>query len=68
MFARSFDQSAARSTWPRLSVRGILDHLIALDALYRQRRTLESLDDRMLRDIGVTRADVDAEVKRPFPL
>ncbi|PZQ52279.1 MAG: hypothetical protein DI556_01050 [Rhodovulum sulfidophilum] len=68
MFARSLDQRAARQTWPRLSVRGILDRLIALDALYRQRRTLESLDDRMLRDIGVTRADVDAEIKRPLQL
>lgn len=68
MFARSFDLRQARFTAPRLSVRGILDRLVSLDALYRQRRTLESLDDRMLRDIGVTRADVAAEIKRPLSL
>lgn len=66
MFARSFDPRSARLTWPRMSVRGILDRLVALDALYRQRRTLVSLDDRMLRDIGVTRADAEAEAKRPL--
>lgn len=34
--------------------------------VYRQRRTLEALDDRMLKDIGLTRCDVEAEVSRPF--
>jgi uncharacterized protein YjiS (DUF1127 family) len=68
MTARSLDLRSARVTTPRLSVRGILDRLIALDALYRQRKTLESLDDRMLRDIGVTRADVEIEMKRPMAL
>jgi uncharacterized protein YjiS (DUF1127 family) len=68
MFARSNDLRAARPFWPRLSVRGILDRLMALDALYRQRRTLESLDDRMLRDIGVTRAEVEAEIRQPLVL
>jgi uncharacterized protein YjiS (DUF1127 family) len=66
MFARSNHLRAARAFWPRLSVRGILDRLAALDAVYRQRRTLESLDDRMLRDIGVTRDDVNAEIRRPL--
>ena len=61
-------QRADRLTWPRPSMRGILDRLVAYDALYRQRRALESLDDRMLRDIGVTRADVEAEAKRPMAL
>jgi uncharacterized protein YjiS (DUF1127 family) len=32
----------------------------------RQRRHLESLNDRMLRDIGLTRADVLAEASKPF--
>ncbi|TPE48315.1 DUF1127 domain-containing protein [Amaricoccus solimangrovi] len=66
MFARSNDLRAAWTFRPRLSMRGILDRLVALDALYRQRRTLASLDDRMLRDIGVTRAEVDEEIKRPL--
>lgn len=33
---------------------------------YRQRRALATLDDHMLKDIGLTRCDVEAEVSRPF--
>lgn len=32
----------------------------------RQRRQLSELDERMLQDIGVTRADVDREIAKPF--
>ena len=32
----------------------------------RQRRALLRLDDRMLRDIGLSRADVEGEVSKPF--
>ena len=32
----------------------------------RQRRHLQSLSDHMLRDIGLTRADVFAEAAKPF--
>ena len=32
----------------------------------RQRRHLSELDDRMLQDIGVTRADVGREIAKPF--
>jgi uncharacterized protein YjiS (DUF1127 family) len=32
----------------------------------RQRRQLRTLNDRMLRDIGLTRADVLAESSKPF--
>lgn len=32
----------------------------------RQRRALGRLDDRMLKDIGISRADVDAEMRKPF--
>jgi uncharacterized protein YjiS (DUF1127 family) len=32
----------------------------------RQRRQLSELDDRMLKDIGLTRADVAREVEKPF--
>src|SRR5690606_33370408 len=31
----------------------------------RQRRALQHLDDRLLRDIGLTRRDVQAEIERP---
>jgi uncharacterized protein YjiS (DUF1127 family) len=32
----------------------------------RDRRALSSLDDRLLRDIGVTRAELEAEARKPF--
>ena len=37
----------------------------ALD-VWRQRRALERLDDAALRDIGLTRADVMREARRPL--
>lgn len=32
----------------------------------RERRQLHALDDRMLKDIGLTRADVEHEVQKRF--
>lgn len=32
----------------------------------RQRRALETLDDNMLHDIGLSRADVESEAAKPF--
>ena len=32
----------------------------------RQRRTLATLDDRMLKDIGISRASANFEASRPF--
>lgn len=65
MIARTTEPRFARIVWPRLSVRGVLDRLVAADALHRQHHVLKTLDDRMLRDIGVTRADIAAELRRP---
>lgn len=51
-------------------VDGGLDHLVERLFTWQRRlidrRALESLDDRMLRDIGVTRADVHMEASKPF--
>lgn len=33
---------------------------------YLQRRALAELDDRMLADIGITRQDVEREIRKPF--
>jgi uncharacterized protein YjiS (DUF1127 family) len=49
---------------PRLTVRGVLDRIATADARYRTRLDLRRIDDRLLRDIGVTRADVEAELRR----
>jgi uncharacterized protein YjiS (DUF1127 family) len=35
-------------------------------SIARERRALASLDDAMLKDIGITRADVDQETAKPF--
>ncbi|HLB80832.1 MAG TPA: DUF1127 domain-containing protein [Dongiaceae bacterium] len=34
--------------------------------LSRQRRSLQALDERRLKDIGLTRADVEREARKPF--
>jgi uncharacterized protein YjiS (DUF1127 family) len=49
---------------PRLTVRGVLGFLAAADARHRTRKNLRDLDDHLLRDIGLTRGDVAAELRR----
>jgi uncharacterized protein YjiS (DUF1127 family) len=48
------------------AVRRLLRRLDAMLAVSRQRRELLTFDDRMLKDIGVTRADVQREANRRF--
>ncbi len=40
--------------------------LLSILTLWRSRRQLKSLDDRALQDIGLTRAEADAEATRPI--
>lgn len=49
-----------------LVVRRALRKLGHWMARSRQRRQLEALNDAMLKDIGLTRADVRMEAERPF--
>lgn len=56
----------ARVVRPRLAVRGLFARLLRYEARHRSRVDLKALDDTMLRDIGLTRADVDAELRRPL--
>jgi uncharacterized protein YjiS (DUF1127 family) len=35
-------------------------------ARWRQRQALRALDDRLLRDIGLTRAEAEREARKPF--
>jgi uncharacterized protein YjiS (DUF1127 family) len=57
-------------TAPSATTIGVL--VRATDALLgwlqrdRDRRALQALDDRLLRDIGVSRGDVEAEAAKPF--
>jgi uncharacterized protein YjiS (DUF1127 family) len=54
-----------RPTLMRL-VSPIVRRLIEWRARVMQRRTLAMLDDHMLKDIGLSRMDVEREVSKPF--
>jgi uncharacterized protein YjiS (DUF1127 family) len=45
--------------------RGWLSRVFAAAARWRQRRMLETLDDRMLADIGIGRSQALAEARKP---
>jgi uncharacterized protein YjiS (DUF1127 family) len=55
---------------PAASWRDTAPATLRLVALWRerarQRRALASLDDRMLRDVGITRYDAEHECSKPF--
>ena len=55
----------AAQAWVR-RLRGAVQLLQLWRERARQRRQLQCLNDRMLRDIGLTRADVFAEASKPF--
>ncbi len=54
----------ARGLGARLA--GLLQGAAAWAERRRQRLALATLDDNLLRDIGLTRADVDCEAGKPF--
>jgi uncharacterized protein YjiS (DUF1127 family) len=57
----------ARRAWALSRAVGrAIDLLLVWQQRSRDRRQLESLSDYMLRDIGLTRADVFAEASKPF--
>jgi len=51
---------------PRRSISAIARFLIACQADARSRRALKALDDRLLRDIGVTRSEARRAAARPL--
>jgi uncharacterized protein YjiS (DUF1127 family) len=73
--AQCIDQAprAIRQASPAGWIGSVRESLVtATDALarygrrIRERRALDRLDDAMLRDIGISRADVELEVSKPF--
>jgi uncharacterized protein YjiS (DUF1127 family) len=58
------DFRAPRQSWRSLAARAVR-RLLALDILSRERTRLAALDDRMLRDIGLDRADVARALAEP---
>lgn len=63
-----------RAGYPALSrrrslvvvLRAVMRQIARWHALYRQRQQLASLSDHALKDIGLSRADIEPEVNRPF--
>jgi uncharacterized protein YjiS (DUF1127 family) len=51
---------------PWASAALLTDELLAWFERARQRRQLGELSDHMLKDIGLSRADVEAESGKPF--
>jgi uncharacterized protein YjiS (DUF1127 family) len=47
--------------WPLLA-----DGIRAVARRWRERRILEELDDRILRDIGISRSEALYEARKPF--
>jgi uncharacterized protein YjiS (DUF1127 family) len=54
----------ARSYRPRPTVRGLLQALVSANARYRAAVHFSRLDDHLLRDIGLSRGDALAELRR----
>ncbi|MCI0431754.1 MAG: DUF1127 domain-containing protein [Rhodospirillales bacterium] len=53
---------AITASWSRALILWLLD----LSERRRQRAALMSLDDRLLKDIGLTRADAEREYDKPL--
>ena len=51
---------------PSTSAAAVIEGVLAWVERARQRRHLGELSDHMLKDIGLSRADVEAEVAKPF--
>ncbi|MGF1611067.1 MAG: DUF1127 domain-containing protein [Kiloniellales bacterium] len=61
-YSRRFQRHGRRTRGLTL----LLDLLFEWQERARQRHDLRSLDDRMLSDIGLSRADVEGECCKPF--
>jgi uncharacterized protein YjiS (DUF1127 family) len=63
---------ARQAREPRLRLRlaawllRTIELVLAWNDVARQRRSLLELDDRLLKDIGITRADAEREASRQF--
>ena len=63
---RFMDRLSTRLADLRTWVGGPLDWLRQGYAVHRQRRALLSLDDAMLKDMGISRVDALQEGRKPF--
>lgn len=44
----------------------VIETLLVWQERAHQRRHMASLDTRILKDVGLTRGDIDAEIAKPF--
>jgi uncharacterized protein YjiS (DUF1127 family) len=59
-------RDAAFRGMPRaVSAGGLTARILTIIARWRQRRLLEQLDERTLRDIGISRSEALAEARKP---
>jgi uncharacterized protein YjiS (DUF1127 family) len=66
MSARTIARGRTAATVPARPAAGVLGTLRAWTERWRHRARLLELDDRMLRDVGLSRADVELEASKPF--
>lgn len=59
-------RSMGSSLRPLKAVQRASDLLLLWAERTQQRRALRRLDDHLLRDLGVTRTQVEAEAEKPF--
>ena len=57
---------ANRQQTPARGLPWLLDLLIRWQERAFERKRLAAMDDHVLRDIGLSRADIDQEVRKPF--
>ncbi len=58
--------SALRRLRNPFTPRGAADRVAEAHTAWRHRKALRELPGAVLRDVGLTRADVEAEARRPF--
>lgn len=63
------EQGVKPATWRAAVVGAVisfLDYLAWVQSRARNRHAIELLDDHMLKDVGLTRADIDHELSKPI--